>query len=163
MIFATTGTQLVFPRLMAALDALAPGLGEPIVAQTGPEAGAATSYPNLTIRGLLAPADYDRIVAEARVIVAHAGIGTILTARQKMKPLILVPRRFDLGEHRNDHQLATARQVERLRGISIAWDVADLGPLLARTDLPAASDTDTGGHRELLTGFIRDWISGART
>ncbi|MEM1232550.1 MAG: glycosyltransferase [Pseudomonadota bacterium] len=162
MIFATTGTQLVFPRLMAALEALAPELGEPIIAQAGPEAGAAEAYPHLDIRAHLAPAEYDRIVTEARVIVAHAGIGTILTARRHGKPLILVPRRLDQGEHRNDHQLATARQVAALPGIHVAWEMDALAPFLARPDLPAASEDDARGHRAALTGFMRGWIADQR-
>lgn len=159
MIFATTGTQLAFPRLMAALNALAPELGEPIVAQAGPEPGAAEAYRGLDVRTHLSPEEYERTVAQARVLVAHAGIGTILTARQHNKPLILVPRRHDLGEHRNDHQIATARQVADLEGIHIAWEIADLGPLLARHDLPAANDLDVSERRAALTGFIRDWIA----
>lgn len=161
MIFATTGTQLAFPRLMAALDALAPDLGEEIIAQAGPDPDAVAAYPALDIRSHLTPADYDRTVAQARVLVAHAGIGTILTARRHGKPLILVPRRHDLGEHRNDHQLATARQVADLEGIHIAWKVGELPALLARRDLPAARDADTSDRRRDLTGFIEGWIAGA--
>lgn len=162
MIFATTGTQLAFPRLMAALEALAPDLGERIIAQAGPESGAAEAYPHLDIRTHLAPADYDRIVTEARVIVAHAGIGTILTARRHGKPLILVPRRLDQGEHRNDHQLATARQVADLPGIFIAWEVTEIEPVLMNPNLSAPSDDDADGQRAALNGFIRGWIGQGR-
>lgn len=158
MIFATTGTQLAFPRLMAALDALAADLGEPIVAQAGPEPDAAAVYRGLDIRTLLSPEEYDRTVAQARLIVAHAGIGTILTAQQHNKPLILVPRRFALGEHRNDHQIATARQVADLEGIHVAWEVDDIGPLLFLPYLSSANDLGDNDQRVALTTFIRDWI-----
>ena len=43
----------------------------------------------------------------AAAIVAHAGMGTILTALETGKRLLVMPRRAALGEHRNDHQLAT--------------------------------------------------------
>lgn len=158
MIFATTGTQLAFPRLMAALNVLAPDLEEPIVAQAGPEIGAAESYRGLDIRAHLSPGEYERTVAQARLLVAHAGIGTILTARQHKKPLILMPRRFALGEHRNDHQVATARQVADLKGIHIAWEVDDIRPLLLRPDLPAATDMDESDRGVALNIFIRNWI-----
>ncbi len=160
MIFATTGTQLAFPRLMAALNALAPDLGEEIVAQAGPEVGAAKAYPALDIRTRLAPADYGAIVTRARLIVAHAGIGTIMTAKRYGKPLILLPRRHALGEHRNDHQMATARQVADLEGIHVAWETEDLMPLLMQPDLPAASDTEISDARVRLTGFVQAWIQG---
>lgn len=160
MIFATTGTQLAFPRLMEALNALAPDLDEEIIAQAGPEDGAAGRYPALDIRAHLTPADYGAIVSRARLIVAHAGIGTILTAKRHGKPLILLPRQHALGEHRNDHQLATARQVATLEGVHIAWEVTDLAPLLLQPDLPAASDTQISASRAALTGFIQAWVRG---
>lgn len=35
MILATVGMQLGFDRLIKAMDALAPGLGQPVIAQVG--------------------------------------------------------------------------------------------------------------------------------
>ena len=127
VIFATTGTQLPFPRLIAALDALAPSLDEPVIAQIGPDP---TAYPHLETHATLTPGRFDALFAEARIVVAHAGIGTILSARRHGRPLILVPRRFDHGEHRNDHQLATARELEQRAGLSVAWQVKDLAAIL---------------------------------
>lgn len=147
MIFATVGTQLPFARLIDALNALAPELGEEVVAQTGPSEGA---WPHLDLRTTLAPAEFEALFTAARVVVAHAGIGTILSAKRYGKPLVILPRRHALGEHRNDHQLATARQVEALPGIHVAWEAADLEPLLARPDLTPASDAPSPSHAALI-------------
>lgn len=127
MIFATTGTQLPFPRMIAALDALAPDLGEPVIAQVGPDPG---TYPNLETHATLPPDRFDVLFAQARIVVAHAGIGSILSARRHGRPLILMPRRFEHGEHRNDHQLATARELEQRAGLSVAWQAEDLARML---------------------------------
>ena len=140
MIFATVGTQLPFPRLIDALDALAPRLAVPVVAQIGTAEG---SWPSLDLRATLTPAEFEALFTSAQVIVAHAGIGTILSARRWHKPLVILPRRHALGEHRNDHQLATARQVSGLPGIYVAWETEDLGQLLTRTDLAPASDASS--------------------
>lgn len=156
MIFATVGTQLPFPRLIDALAALAPDLGEEVIAQIGASEG---TWPNLDIRRQLTPAEFEKIFTTARVIVAHAGIGTILSAKRWGKPLIILPRRHGLGEHRNDHQLATARQVESLPGIHVAWEAADLGPLLARPDLTPASDAPSPSHAALIAR-LRTFIAG---
>ena len=156
MIFATVGTQLPFPRLIDALEALAPELGEEVIAQIGASEG---TWPNLDIRRQLTPAEFEKIFTTARVIVAHAGIGTILSAKRWGKPLIILPRRHGLGEHRNDHQLATARQVESLPGIHVAWEAADLGPLLARPDLTPASDAPSPSHAALIAR-LRTFIAG---
>lgn len=157
MIFVTVGTQLPFPRLIDAMDALAPGLGEPVIAQAGAEADPAR-WPALDMRARLAPASFEALFAEARAVVAHAGVGTILSAKRLRKPLIVLPRRAALKEHRNDHQLATARQVDRLPGIHVAWEAADLGALLARHDLEPASQSRGPSHDALiarLQAFIR--------
>lgn len=156
MIFATVGTQLPFPRLIDALNDLAPDLDEEIVAQTGAAAG---DWPNLDIRDRLTPTDYDAVFAAARVVVAHAGIGTLLSARKFGKPLVVLPRRSDLGEHRNDHQQATAKVIATLPGIHVAWEAGDLPALLKRPDLEPAIDGTSPSREALITrlkGFVED-------
>ena len=155
MIFVTTGTQLVFPRLVDAMAALAPGLEEDVIAQAGPDQ---TARATLTQHEHLSSAEFTRLFTSARVVVAHAGIGTILSAKSHRKPLILMPRRFALGEHRNDHQMATARQVEHMPGIHIAWEVEDLEPLLRRPDLESAAP-GLGPRADSLIARLRDEIA----
>ena len=160
MIFATTGTQLPFPRLIAALDALAPSLDERIVAQTGPDPAA---YAHLETHETLAPDRFDALFAEARVVIAHAGIGSILSARRHGRPLILVPRRADIGEHRNDHQLATARALEARAGLCVAWEVEALARLLADPPAPApplAAEAPEGSPLARLRTHIAALVEG---
>ncbi len=136
MIFATVGTQLAFPRLISTLDDLAPGLDEEIIAQVGPDT---ETRSNIATYPTLASQAYGDAFKRARVVVAHAGIGTILLAKASEKPVILLPRRHSLGEHRNDHQLATARQVEDMTGVYVAWQESDIEQLLFRADLKGAT------------------------
>lgn len=156
MIFVTTGTQLPFPRLVTAMDAIAAGLDEEVVAQVGSDT---TPCPNLVRHASLAPAAFTDLFTRARVVVAHAGIGTVLSAKTHNKPLILLPRQHALGEHRNDHQLATARQLSGLKGIHVAWEVDDLAPLLARPDLDPAS-AGGGASTQSLLARIRSFVDG---
>ncbi len=148
MIFVTVGTQLPFPRLIQKMDALAGSLDEEIFAQTGPEPG---DLKNLTPLTHLSPPEFAEKFTAARLIIAHAGIGTILSAKRYGKPVVLLPRKAALGEHRNDHQLATARQVERLSGVHIAWEADDLDALIAAPDLTAANQEMSSTHRALVT------------
>ncbi|HEY6965459.1 MAG TPA: glycosyltransferase [Erythrobacter sp.] len=128
MIIVTVGMQLGFDRLIAAMDELAPTLGMPVVAQTGK----GTYRPaHMEARPKIAPAEFERLVGEAKLIVAHAGIGTVLTAARCKKPILLMPRRADLGEHRNDHQLATVRKLAGRPGILVAADVGELASRIA--------------------------------
>ena len=128
MILLTVGKQLAFDRLVRAVDALAPQLDDKILAQTG--IGQFVPQ-NLEIEHSIAPAKFEELVGEARLVIAHAGIGTVLSARRHGTPLIIFPRRAALGEHRNDHQMATARQLRGTPGIVVALD---------EDDLPAAID-----------------------
>ena len=132
MIFATVGTQLPFDRMVETLDQLASKMTEEVIIQTGPtrlRLEHATGYEALD------PTRYDEVVQSARVLISHAGIGSVLTASTYGKALIIVPRRRALGEHRNDHQLATARKLEHRKGIYVAWQMSDLQRLLDEPEL----------------------------
>lgn len=155
MIFVTIGTQLPFHRLVAAMDQIARELDEHIVAQIGADSDA---YPNLELRHRLPPDHFEALVAEARIIVAHAGIGTILAARRHCKPLILMARRHDLGEHRNDHQVATLAALAGQPGIYPAAEPEDLARLLRRRDLVPAESTP-GPDLDKLILFLTTWIT----
>ena len=43
-----------------------------------------------------------------QVVIAHDEMGSIITALEMGKPIVVMPRRAELGEHRNDHQVAAA-------------------------------------------------------
>jgi UDP-N-acetylglucosamine transferase subunit ALG13 len=62
---------------------------------------------------------------EATAIVAHAGIGTILTGLEMGKPLLVMPRKASLGEHRSDHQMATVSRFAT-GAIDVAADETEL-------------------------------------
>ena len=64
--------------------------------------------------------DYARAVAEADLVVAHAGMGSVITAGEHGKPIVLLPRRAGRGEHTNDHQVDTARWLRTRPGIHVA-------------------------------------------
>ena len=61
--------------------------------------------------GQLAAQAYLHQFESAHLVVAHAGMGSILTALELNKPLVVMPRRGHLAETRNDHQFDTAQQL----------------------------------------------------
>lgn len=124
MIFVTVGTQLMFDRLIAAVDAWAgAGAGRDVFAQIGP-----TRFQprHVEYAQFISPAECRERMMTADAIVAHAGMGTILTALEMGKPLLVMPRRAALGEHRNDHQLATAHRFADLGRVKVAFDETQL-------------------------------------
>jgi len=75
---------------------------------------------------LMPVAEYRERVATARLFVAHAGMGSIISAIEAGKPLLMLPRLMAQGEHNTDHQLATAASIGARPGLHVAADVADL-------------------------------------
>lgn len=149
MIFLTLGTQLPFDRLVKAMDLWAGA--HPDIRVLGqinqPESYAPQHMDHVAT---LPPDEFDKSFDEARVIVSHAGMGSIITALRTGKPLLIMPRRAHLGEHRNDHQHATAVHFQHKPGLSVAWEEADLAPALE-----ALLSGDAGGS-EKLGAFAED-------
>lgn len=157
MILVTVGMQLGFDRLIRAIDEIAPELSMPVVAQTGKGTYRAQNIKTLES---ISPSEFDGMIKQTSLIVAHAGIGTVLTAQRFGKPLVLFPRRASFGEHRNDHQLATVGQLDGRPGIVVAYEVADLRDAVARglaMEMGAAA-ADTAARRAQLTSAVDQFI-----
>lgn len=154
MILVTVGTQLPFDRLIRWMDTAAETIDEEVVAQCGEGTYQARRF---DARPWIAPGDFDRLVGIARLIVSHAGIGSVLIAQKHGKPIVLVPRRAALEEHRNDHQLATADALRDRPGIYVADSEERLRELLLSPI--AAADASAGeAGRARLCNSIADFI-----
>jgi len=128
MILLTVGTQLPFDRLVELVDRWAsqhPGIK--IFAQIG-DAGYKPEH--FQYCDFLDAAAYQDAFDSADFIIAHAGIGTILSALMAGKPVVVFPRVAALGEHRNEHQLATCNKLAGLKGCYIAYENDELLRLL---------------------------------
>ncbi|MFW2831112.1 glycosyltransferase [Sphingomonas sp. ID0503] len=140
LILLSVGTQFPFDRLTRVVDLWAKETGrDDIVAQIGP-----SRYKPEALKtfDLISPDEFARLQAEAELIVAHAGMGSILGAMEASTPLIIMPRDHERGEHRNGHQMATARRFEGAAGIYVAYDEVALRQLLDRSaELDAAAAT----------------------
>lgn len=124
MIFVTVGGQLPFDRLVRLVDAWAERTGrEDVFAQVGP--GGYRPLHMLS-QELLTPAECRQRMVEAEAIVAHAGMGTILTALDLGKPLLVMPRLARYDEHRNDHQIGAARYFSESGQLRVAFEDAEL-------------------------------------
>ena len=143
MIFVTVGTQLPFDRLVAAVDRWAAAHpGRRVLAQVGPSA---LRPAHIEYQAFLSPAECRERMLAADAIVAHAGMGTILGALEMGRPLLVMPRRAALGEHRNDHQLATAKWLHGRVGVWIVHTPDELDDALASA-MVASSSSDLRGR-----------------
>ncbi|MCR4303439.1 MAG: hypothetical protein NUV63_04310 [Gallionella sp.] len=124
MIFVTVGAQMPFDRLVKTVDQWALEHGrDDVFAQIGQ-----TDYRPLNIQWVpfLSTEEFKLRYEAAKVIVAHAGTGSIITALQLGKPILIMPRRADLRETRNDHQIATSEQFRRFDSVAVALDESEL-------------------------------------
>lgn len=125
MIFVTVGThQQPFERLLRGLE----GVEGDFVVQFGhgrPPVNASRAEAFMPFDAMLAA------FAEAEKVITHAGVGSILCATQQGHVPIVVPRRRELGEHVDDHQVELIGALGE-RGVVIpVWDVAGLARALA--------------------------------
>jgi UDP-N-acetylglucosamine transferase subunit ALG13 len=131
VIFVTVGTnEAAFDRLVDAAGVL-PG-DEELVIQRGasrvdPARGDAVDF-----------LPFDTLVdhvRRARIVITHAGVGSVMVALANGHRPIVVPRRGQLGEAVDDHQVTWARRVAREGLVLLVEDEADL----------AAAVDDEGG------------------
>ncbi len=115
-----------------------------VMAQVGNDTG--FSPIALTCVKSLSPQRYAELVRSCELLVAHAGMGSVLAGLEHGKPMLLMPRRGALNETRNDHQAATLRWLRDKPGIYAVDDAAALSAALnawraqGLTPPPRASD-----------------------
>jgi UDP-N-acetylglucosamine transferase subunit ALG13 len=149
VIFVTVGSMFPFDRLVRAMDGWAAAHpGAELLAQIG---GGSYEPAHMRWQRRLERTEFDAAVRGARLVVAHAGVGSVVTARTFGTPAVVLPRRQALGEHTSDHQIETANWLRGKSGIHVAdaetdldariaeaiADGADAGEVIAQTADPA--------------------------
>jgi UDP-N-acetylglucosamine transferase subunit ALG13 len=156
MIFLTVGNwHKGFFRLVEAVDKLKQQglIAEEIVAQTG-----YTKYkPGYFEKSLdfYSAKDFFEYIKAAKLIISHAGIGTISYALKLKKTIIIVPRKAYLGEHFDDHQTATARILEAEHKVLVAYDTRELKQKIQEADLFTPVKTES---RNQIVEAVKDFI-----
>lgn len=158
MIFVTVGAQMPFDRLVATVDQWAIANDrDDVVAQIG---NSELKPRAMTCTPFMDPAEFRQHLCDADAVVTHAGMGTILSCLELGKPVLVMPRRGDLQETRNDHQIATARAFAKARRISVAWDEEEMRTALDHlTDLPAPHRVPSHASPRLISA-LRSFIEG---
>jgi UDP-N-acetylglucosamine transferase subunit ALG13 len=159
MIFLTVGTQGHFNRLVQAVDQWA---GSRDVADVFAQTSTSDYRPQyIQHKPFLHPTEFRRFVESARLVIAHAGMGSIITALELGKPILVMPRRGDLGEHRNDHQVATAKRFGEQGRITVAFDKQTLFEKLDRVEDLRQTDRLSAQASPELIASIRAFVRHA--
>ena len=132
MIFVTVGTErFPFDRLVSAVDGLKDVFqGESIYMQIG----SGTYIPSCPYERFITYGEFCNKIREARIVISHAGAGTLLMCSEYGKIPIMMPRKQCFAEHVDDHQRMLAdRMVERGR-IILADNSEDLKDRILQYD-----------------------------
>jgi len=160
LIFVTIGSLFPFDRMVRRMDEIAPTMpSQTFFAQIGD----GTYEPsNMPFARLLSRREFIAKMDEASLIVAHAGMGSVISAMDVGKPIILLPRVLEWGEHTTDHQMATARWLQGRPGVHVCFDDALL-PAMIETAL-ADQVSNQGMSKTAPENFIarlREYIASA--
>jgi UDP-N-acetylglucosamine transferase subunit ALG13 len=134
LIFLTVGSwHRGYNRLIKAVDELV-GCGvitDEVIAQTG---NGSYKPKHLTTISFCSPDEFVNFISRSRVVISHAGVGTIAQAVKKFKPVVVVPRKASLGEHFDDHQFVTAETFEKEGKVLVAYEVDELVYKIQQTE-----------------------------
>ena len=113
-----------FSRLLDAVCGIAEYLPQPVVVQYG----AADDYscPKCSVVAYMDMMEFEKHVAEAELLIMHAGAGSVIHAVRSGNIPVVMPRHADLGEHIDNHQLEFSHQLEETSKILVANDAATL-------------------------------------
>jgi UDP-N-acetylglucosamine transferase subunit ALG13 len=155
-LFVTTGTQFPFDRLLKLIEKWASqNVNKKVIAQT---CSSKIEFKHIEAHEFLSPPRYKEVINGAKVIIGHAGMGTIITAHECRLPVIIMPRRLSFNEHRNDHQMATVAKFNRTKGVYVADDENSLFTLLDNVDNLEACNDQIPISRHKLIEFVKNEI-----
>lgn len=124
MIYVTIGGHPQgFDRLVRAVDEVAQYFNnEEFIVQKGVSA---YTPKNCKFFDFVQYEENEIYIKQARLVISHAGVGTILVAKKYNVPIIIVPRLKKYNEHLNDHQLDICNALikEPRKGVYVVLEV----------------------------------------
>ena len=130
MILVLLGTQdKPFDRLLKAVsnEIKKGNIKDKVIAQVG-----CTKFNDGKIKtfDFVSKEEIQNYIDKARLIINHAGVGTIIECISKGKKVIVVPRLKKYGEHTNDHQLQITKEFANNGYVLPLYDVKKMGKVL---------------------------------
>ncbi len=159
MIFVTLGTEkFPFYRLCQYIDKLIK-LKFSVLAVLLPTRSTPYKFKSSKIQSVdyLSYSDYKNTIRRASLIIAHAGVGTILDVVTLDKPLIVVPRKAKLKEHLDDQQLELVSALKNDNPyFPVAYTFKDLVELIRSRPEPVKPSSS----KIKLVKYLDSWIQG---
>ncbi|SFE10954.1 UDP-N-acetylglucosamine transferase subunit ALG13 [Lentibacillus persicus] len=156
MILVVLGThELPFTRLLNEVERLKQSniITDDVVVQHGH-----TPYESqhLILKQFVSFDEMELLYEQARLIITHAGTGSIIKGLKKEKCVIACPRRAEYGEHNDDHQLQIASALNRQGHLLSLDETTSLETLLRQADAfqPSPFQSGQGQIHQLIENFI---------
>ncbi|NWG29869.1 MAG: hypothetical protein HXY29_00040 [Rhodocyclaceae bacterium] len=157
--FVTVGNaRQPFRRLLDVVAAHLALLPHPVVVQHGHTPFVA---PNCRTVDFLSMQEYADHIAQARVLIMHAGAGSLIHAIEAGKRPIVMPRLERYGEHVNDHQMELASALAQQRRVVLIASGQELVGALRivlsdRPDSRSRRSQEAGGR---MVDLLRETLS----
>jgi UDP-N-acetylglucosamine transferase subunit ALG13 len=152
MIFVTVGNHYKgFDRLVKKMDEIAENTSEKVIIQIG------QTYYKPKNAKFFDFTDYgtmQKLCKEARVVVSHAGVGSIITALEQQTPIIIVPRLKKYNEVIDDHQLDIAEALLDHQLVKTVYDLTQLEESLKSN----FNMGDRASNKNKLSGSIKNYL-----
>ena len=156
MIFVTVGTQkFQLNRLLRLIDecVLKQNITDTVIAQTG---GSDYIPQNYEYQKFFDKQQFQQMLETADMIIAHSGVGTIISALRLDKPVIVFPRLFKYNEHVDDHQVEIAKAFEKKGYALCCYEDSNLIELIetSRTHPAVKYDQQEGKITDIIEQYI---------
>lgn len=156
MIFVTVGSQLPFDRLVKAVIRWSiENRYDDVVFQVGP--GGYVLNDN-RFHELLGTDQFNKYFQEADLIIAHAGMGSILKALEINRPIIIMARLLEKKEHRNNHQVATIQKFSKYPGLITIENEEELPSAIEKCSVSKKKENKYIFKSSNLTNHIKNYI-----
>lgn len=161
MILITVGTaRFNFNRLFKIIDELCEEKiidGKEIIAQIGYTEYKPKHYKSFS---LINSDDFNKYIEESKYIIAHAGVGTVVSSVQKNKKVIVFPRMEKYNEHVDDHQLELSKLFKENNYAMIAKNKKELKECILKIDefKPNKYKSNNKKINELIMDYIERGI-----
>lgn len=156
MLLVTLGTNdKNFTRLLDAIHhAIEEGfIHEEVIVQAG-----YTKYQDdlMDIHESFEREEFESLIDEARIIITHGGVGTIMTALKKKKKILAAARLSQYQEHVNDHQTQLLEAFDEAGYLIYMRDLSNLKPYLEQIETFIPKELES--NQEVMVNYIADWI-----
>ena len=157
MIFVTLGTeQFPFERMVKGAELVKEQVGdEEVFVQIGthPDPPA-----NCQWQKWLPYPEFAQRVRDARIVITHAGAGSLLSCAWIHKVAITVPRRHRYGEHVDDHQTELAAKMAELGHAILVESAEEIAQAVAEYDERVAALRQRGVSKPTLSDALTRFL-----